>query len=148
MTYTYEYPRPAVTVDSVVFSQFADGWKVLLIRRRNSPFQDHWALPGGFVEMHEKLVESAQRELEEETGLTNIHLEQFRAYGDPGRDPRGRTVGVIFYGFTNPEKSQATGGDDAAEARWFRIGETPLLAFDHSIVLTDLINKLKHEGKI
>ena len=143
MAYTYEYPRPAVTVDSVVFSRFTDDWKVLLIRRANPPFKDCWALPGGFVEMDEKLVESAERELKEETGLTGIPLEQFRAYGDPGRDPRGRTVGVIFYGFTNSENSTAKGGDDAAEACWFSISDFPELAFDHGIILTDLIEKLQ-----
>jgi len=145
MAYTYEYPRPAVTVDSVVFSRFPHDWKVLLIRRGNPPFKDFWALPGGFVEMDEKLVESAMRELEEETGLSGIHLEQFRAYGDPGRDPRGRTVGVIFYGFTHHEASKVTGGDDAAEACWFSIRDFPELAFDHGIILTDLIKKLKDE---
>lgn len=148
MAYTYEYPRPAVTVDSVVFSRFDEGWKVLLIRRGNPPFKGHWALPGGFVEMDEKLVESAERELMEETGLTGINLEQFKAYGDPGRDPRGRTVGVIFFGFTTPENSLVQGGDDASEARWFNIEQLPLLAFDHGIILNDLIEKLKNEGDI
>jgi 8-oxo-dGTP diphosphatase len=145
MPYTYEYPRPAVTVDSVVFCRFPEHWKVLLIRRGNPPFEDCWALPGGFVEMDEKLVESAGRELEEETGLSGIHLEQFRAYGDPGRDPRGRTVGVIFYGFTPHEASKVTSGDDAAEACWFSINNFPELAFDHGIILTDLIKKLKDD---
>lgn len=147
MAYTYEYPRPAVTVDSVVFCQFANGWKVLLIRRGNEPFKNFWALPGGFVEMDEKLVESAERELFEETGLSGVHLEQFRAYGDPGRDPRGRTVGVIFYGFTDAENTMVKGGDDAAEARWFNIEHLPALAFDHGIILNDLINKLKNDGE-
>jgi len=148
MAYTYEYPRPAVTVDSVVFSRFHDDWKVLLIRRGNPPFKDCWAFPGGFVEMDEKLVDSAERELEEETGLTGIPLEQFRAYGDPGRDPRGRNIGVIFYGFTNSEKSFAKAGDDAAEAKWFNIKHFPALAFDHEIILSDLIKKLKNDGTI
>ncbi len=148
MAYTYEYPRPAVTVDSVVFCRFADGWKVLLIRRGQPPFQGSWALPGGFIEMNETLIESARRELFEETCLSGIHLKQFRAYGDPGRDPRGRTVGVIFYGFTNAENTTAKGGDDAAEARWFGIEHLPVLAFDHGIILHDLIRKLKDDGDI
>jgi 8-oxo-dGTP diphosphatase len=148
MAYTYEYPRPAVTVDVVVFCRFPDDWKVLLIRRGNPPFKDCWALPGGFVEMYEKLVESAERELMEETGLSGIHLKQFRAYGDPGRDPRGRTVGVIFYGFTKAENSAAKGGDDASEADWFSIEHFPTLAFDHDMILADLILKLKDEGAI
>lgn len=143
MSYTYKYPRPSVTVDMVVFSNFDDGWRVLLIRRGNYPFEGQWAFPGGFVEMDEKLVESAARELEEETGLTGIGLKQFRAYGDPGRDPRGRTVSVVFYGFVDEKDSKVIGADDADEAAWFPLNRLPKLAFDHSKILKDLTDTLQ-----
>lgn len=139
MTYTYDYPRASVTVDTVVFSKFDEEWKVLLIQRGRPPFQDLWAFPGGFIEMDETLLASAARELEEETGLTNVDLEQFKTYGDPGRDPRGRTVSVVFYGFIAPEKSLVKGADDAKNAAWFPLAMFPALAFDHELILSDLI---------
>ncbi|MDP4291731.1 MAG: NUDIX hydrolase, partial [Bacteroidota bacterium] len=98
MAYTYEYPRPAVTADIVLFSRFENRDYVLLILRNNPPFQGCWALPGGFIDMDETLEESALRELAEETGLTGIRLKQFRTYGDPGRDPRHRTITVVYMG--------------------------------------------------
>lgn len=142
MSYTYKYPRPAVTVDMVMFSKFDEGWKVLLIRRGNPPFEGMWAFPGGFVEMDEKLIESAQRELKEETGMTDVKLTQFKAYGDPGRDPRGRTVAVVHYGFVDSGKATVKGGDDASEAAWFGLDNLPELAFDHSKILAELIDHL------
>lgn len=143
MPYTYKYPRPSVTVDMVVFSSFGNEWKVLLIRRGHYPFEGQWAFPGGFVEMDEKLVESAERELKEETGLTGIGLKQFRAYGDPGRDPRGRTVSVVFYGFVDEKGSKVKGADDAEEADWFSLNRLPQLAFDHLKILKDLTDMLQ-----
>ncbi|MFP4469852.1 MAG: NUDIX domain-containing protein [Bacteroidales bacterium] len=143
MSYTYKHPRPAVTVDMAVFARFGPSWKVLLIRRGNPPFEGQWALPGGFVEMDEKLIESAQRELEEETGIKNVNLLQFRTYGDPGRDPRGRTVAVVHYGFVNSDKIQVKGGDDASEAAWFAVDDLPGLAFDHSKIMSELLEYLK-----
>ncbi len=98
--------------------------------------------------MDEKLIETAARELKEETGMENVDLTQYRAYGDPGRDPRGRTVAVVFYGFVDPDREKVRGGDDAAEAGWFPLVNLPDLAFDHSMILDELITKLKHEGKI
>ena len=131
MSYTYKYPRPAVTTDAVVFFENNDGWEVLLIRRKNNPFKEMWALPGGFVEMDETLEEGVVRELEEETGLTGIKLEQLHAFSTVDRDPRGRTIGVAFWGFTTKENSTVKGGDDASEAKWFSVNSMPALAFDH-----------------
>jgi 8-oxo-dGTP diphosphatase len=142
MSYTYEYPRPAVTVDCVVFLKEKETYKVLLIRRGHYPFEGQWAFPGGFVEMDEKLIDSAHRELEEETGLKNIELEQLQTFGDPGRDPRGRTVAVVFWGFCHQENAQVEGGDDAADAKWFPIHEIPPLAFDHDKIFKLALTKL------
>jgi len=87
--YTYKYPRPALTVDIAVFRQFDDQLWVLLIQRAQTPFKGYWALPGGFVNMEEPMEQSAALELEEETGLVDLQLEQVYTYGDPGRDPGG-----------------------------------------------------------
>ncbi|PLX07417.1 MAG: NUDIX hydrolase [Marinilabiliales bacterium] len=131
MTFNYEYPRALNTVDIIVLD---NSNRVLLIKRGNEPYKNMWAFPGGFIEMDEKLVDSAKRELEEETGLQNIDLEQFRTYGDPGRDPRGRNITVVFYGTcSSPSKIKA--GDDASEAKWFNIDKLPEMAFDHGEVL-------------
>ena len=98
-----------------------------------------WALPGGFVEIDEDLEAGANRELEEETGLKNIALTQFKTYGTPGRDPRGRTISVVYYGFLTNKSPKIEAGDDAAEASWFDLNDLPELAFDHEEILKDFI---------
>ncbi len=143
MLYTYEYPRPMVTVDIAVFCKFGEEQKVLLIQRGKHPYEGSWALPGGFIEMEEKVVDSAYRELEEETCLTGVELEQFKTYGDPGRDPRGRTISVVYFGFTSSDNADVIGADDAKNAEWFSLEELPLLAFDHGKILADLINHVQ-----
>jgi 8-oxo-dGTP diphosphatase len=135
MTYTYDYPRALVTVDIIITDNQN---RLLLIKRRNDPFKNMWAFPGGFIEMNEKLVDSAKRELLEETGLNNIVLTQFKAYGDPGRDPRGRNIAVVFFGkCSTPE--HAIAGDDAAETYWFELNNLPELAFDHKRIIDDFL---------
>src|SRR5690349_11201706 len=101
MAHTYEYPRPALTVDCVVFGLDEGELKVLLIQRELPPFQGDWALPGGFVRMDESLEEAARRELREETGLSDVYLEQLYTFGDINRDPRGRVVSVAYYALVN-----------------------------------------------
>ncbi len=130
MTYTYLYPRPALTVDALVLAGNGERRQVLLIRRARDPFRGMWALPGGFVDMEESLEAACRRELEEETGLRLPAMEQFRVFDAPGRDPRHRTISVVFYALI-PEAEIVSGGDDAAEARWFRVSDLPPLAFDH-----------------
>ncbi|HQP05182.1 MAG: NUDIX hydrolase [Bacteroidales bacterium] len=140
MTYCYSYPRPMVTVDMVVIAS-SHPRSVLLIQRKNEPFAGKWALPGGFVDMDEPLEKAASRELLEETGLSLANLEQFKAYGDVYRDPRGRNIAVVFYSII-PEEKAVTGSDDAAEARWFDVTDLPELAFDHNRIITDLLLKI------
>src|SRR5438552_2695628 len=90
MSYTYQYPRPALTVDCILFGFDGGELKVLLIERTNEPFKQFWALPGGFLDEEDPTIEhAAKRELEEETGLTNVFMEQLYTFGDIGRDPRG-----------------------------------------------------------
>lgn len=136
--FSYEYPRPAVTADIVLFDQ--DRQHVLLIRRNNDPYKDCWAFPGGFFDMTDTDIEhTAARELEEETCLTGIELKMATVASRDGRDPRGRTVSVIFTGIVDPSKIHPRGGDDAAEARWFSLDSLPPLAFDHGEILDKLI---------
>jgi 8-oxo-dGTP diphosphatase len=138
MSYSYSYPRPSVTVDILMMHPAESGWEVLLIERLHDPFQGMWALPGGFIEMDEDLHQSARRELLEETGLDIEKLQQFKAYGKPGRDPRGRTISVVFYAIISKEaKEQTKAGDDAKNAQWFHIQQLPNLAFDHEDIMQD-----------
>jgi 8-oxo-dGTP diphosphatase len=132
--YTYDYPRPAVTVDVVIVSDEPDP-RVLLIRRKHDPFAGMWALPGGFIEMSEPLEAAARRELYEETGVEAAQLEQLHTFGDPRRDPRGRTISVAYLAIVDADKLKPRAADDAAEAGWHSLHRPPPLAFDHGEIL-------------
>ncbi|MCQ2976194.1 MAG: NUDIX hydrolase [Bacteroidales bacterium] len=138
MTYTYNYPMPAVTADIIVIRNIGIKSEILLIKRKNDPFKDCWAFPGGFTEENETLQESASRELLEETGIDCKLLSQFKAYGDPGRDPRGRTITIVFYVYIDPNV-EFKPADDAKEAGWFDLNNLPALAFDHAKILEEFI---------
>jgi 8-oxo-dGTP diphosphatase len=141
--YTYDWPRPMVTVDAVVFTKADDKTKVLLINRGKEPFKGKWALPGGFIDMDEELEDAVVRELEEETGLTGVRLEQMRTFGTVGRDPRGRQITIVFMGIVTEEQTKIKAGDDAAQAQWFDIEKLPDdMAFDHDEVVRFAIEKL------
>jgi len=144
MSYTYPYPRLSLTVDAAVFKIIDSKKFILLIQRKNEPFLGKWALPGGFVDMDETLETAVSRELEEETGLINIELKQLHAFSELNRDPRGRTVSVVFWGIIKNEAIPIS-GDDAADARWFEIENLPELAFDHDEVVKMALKKLKGE---
>ena len=172
--HTYDYPLPAVTVDMVIFTISKAGQlQVLLIKRRDEPFKDHWAVPGGFVEVGvghkskgeqgESLYDAAARELKEETDLDverdGVFLEQLFTFGDPGRDPRGRVISVAYYALVSPDATaRVRAGDDATEALWFpfgrkhfategtysaEVGVLPDLAFDHDKVLTSALDRIR-----
>ena len=140
-TYTYDYPRPAVTTDCVIFGYDGKELKVLLIERGIEPFKGCWAFPGGFLNMDEDALAGARRELKEETGLEDAFIEQFHTFSEPGRDPRGRVITIAHYALVKIQEVE--GGDDAAQARWFPIGEVPPLAFDHDRILRMTISRLK-----
>jgi len=133
MNFIYKYPRPSITVDMLIF-KFENLTKVLLIKRKNEPFKNKWAFPGGFVDENEPLEKAAKRELMEETGLKNVDLKQLKTFGDPGRDPRGHTVSIAFWGLLK-EDGMLKAGDDASETAWFDINNLPSLAFDHQEML-------------
>ena len=132
--HTYEYARPALTVDVAIVTREAQP-RVLLIRRKKEPFAGSWALPGGFVDANERLADAARRELIEETGVTVADLEQLYTAGDPGRDPRGWTVTVAYLAQVDPDALKPVAADDADAVGWFALDELPSLAFDHAMLL-------------
>ena len=145
MTYTYPYPRPAVTVDIVLVKSRQHSPELLLIQRGHPPFAGRWALPGGFVDENEPLEAAARRELCEETGLETVTLHQLATFGDPGRDPRGWTISVVFLAHLEDEALLPTAGDDAADARWWPLNALPELAFDHEEIVTKAKEVLKQD---
>jgi 8-oxo-dGTP diphosphatase len=136
-------PKICVTADIIVFSILRGGLHVLLIRRANPPFQGKWALPGGFIEEEETLEQSALRELKEETGIEDVYLEQLYTFGDPGRDPRGRTVSVAYFALVNADRVTVRAGDDAGDAQWHRVDRLPPLAFDHRRMIEMALARLR-----
>lgn len=144
--YVYEYPRPSLAVDCVVFGLDDEDLKVMLIERDADPFAGRWALPGGFVHMDEALDDAARRELEEETGLHDVFLEQLYTFGAPARDPRGRVVSVAYYALVRLRDHRVRAATDARAAAWFPADDPPSLAFDHAQVLEMAIQRLR--GKV
>jgi 8-oxo-dGTP diphosphatase len=124
-----------VAADAMVFSKSAAGLQLLLVKRKNDPDKGMWALPGGFVEDDEELEAAAIRELEEETSLKLPAMTQLHTFGKVGRDPRGRTVSVTHYAFTDASLHDVKGADDAEEAKWVNVNDITELAFDHMEVL-------------
>ena len=141
MSFTYEYPRPAVTTDALIFYRDQESANLLLIQRGQEPYKGQWALPGGFINMDEDLHEAVKREIEEETGLNLTGFEQLRTFGKPDRDPRHRTVTVAFYIFVD-QCYDVKGMDDAMNAKWFSIHELPQMAFDHEEIVSYAFKKL------
>ena len=136
MSYTYDHPRPAVTVDAVIYNLQEESLFVLLVKREQEPFKEFWALPGGFMDIDETPEESVQRELEEETGIRTEGFVQIGAFGALGRDPRHRTVSIAYLSIFTGELPAVKGADDASDARWFPLHDLPdSLAFDHMDIL-------------
>jgi 8-oxo-dGTP diphosphatase len=134
-----------VTVDTAIFALRDDDLQVLLVKRKHSPFEGMWAIPGGFVEMDETLEAAARRELQEETGLTGVYLEQLYTFGDPGRDPRGRSITVVYFAALPAGSVAPRAGDDAAEVGWWSIYHLPPLAFDHAKILHYALTRLRYK---
>jgi 8-oxo-dGTP diphosphatase len=139
------HSRPAVTVDVVLFTVLADRLKVLLIRRKNPPFQGRWAIPGGFVGLRESLEEAALRELKEETNVSGAYLEQLYTFGAPDRDPRTRVITVAYFSLICADLAPVRASDDARDARWFSVRRVPLLAFDHRRILDCALARLRNK---
>jgi len=144
--YTYEYPRPMVTVDVVVL-RLEQEPQVLLIRRDHPPFEGAWALPGGFMEMEETLEEAARRELEEETGIRAGEMIRFETYDQPGRDPRGRSITQVFVMLWKEEMGTPVAGSDAREVGWHDLTGPPAFAFDHGEIVRDVVRTIRAADK-
>jgi 8-oxo-dGTP diphosphatase len=140
MPYTYQYPHPAVATDVVLFTIHEERLELLLIRRGAEPYKGLWALPGGFINIDEDLIDCAKRELEEETGVTGVYLEQLYTFGTPGRDPRERVISVTYYALVPRERLTIRAASDAEAVAWFPFNALPPLAFDH-----DQVVALAHE---
>ncbi len=141
--YTYQHPRPAVSVDIVLFQKINKEYQVLLIKRAQDPFRGSYALPGGFVEMKESLEQGAERELWEETGVQNIQLTQIHTFSEPDRDPRGRVISTAYSAvIEEDDRIHIQAGSDAAEVDWFNLSDLPVLAFDHKLIIQISKDKL------
>jgi 8-oxo-dGTP diphosphatase len=140
------YKKPSVTVDCVVFGLDEEDLKIILIERDVEPFKGRWALPGGFVHLDESLEEAAMRELEEETGIQNVFLEQLYTFGDINRDPRDRVISVAYYALVNLRDHKIKAATDARNAAWFSVDDVPKLAFDHNKILDVALKRLR--GKV
>src|SRR5687768_8681450 len=145
MPFSYEYARPALTVDCVVFGLDDGDLKVLLIQRDLAPFAGRWALPGGFVNVDEDLEAAARRE-QEETGVTRVFLEQLYTFGDVDRDPRERVISVAHYALVKLSDHRIKAATDARNAAWFAVSDLPTLAFDHDRIVAMALTRLK--GKV
>jgi len=133
-----------VTVDIVIFTIQEGVLKVLLIKRAIPPFLGQCAIPGGFVHEDEDLDQAALRELEEESGVTDVYLEQLYSFGDPKRDPRGRVITVAYFALISPDR-KLMAGSDAAAAAWYPIDQLPPLAFDHATILNYALQRLRNK---
>lgn len=139
-----KYERPSVTVDVVIFTLIARELHVLLVKRKRWPYEGHWAIPGGFIEMDESLEQAARRELEEETGVRDVYLEQLYTFGDVGRDPRTRVISVAYIALVRAESQKVRTSDESLDVRWFPVRALPDdLAFDHEQILGHAISRLR-----
>ena len=139
------FERPSVTVDVVIFPLRQDQLQVLLVKRKHWPFEGMWALPGGFIHMDESLEEAARRELEEETGVRDVYLEQLYTFGDLERDPRTRVVTVAYFALVSSDHLKLRAATDAADANWFLTNAPPPLAFDHADILSYAVTRLRYK---
>ncbi len=140
------YERPSLTVDLVLFTFTEGELRVLLIKRRNWPYADCWALPGGFVGIAERIEDAAARELSEETGVEGVYLEQLYTFGEPKRDPRGRVITVAYFAIVGADvRQQARAGEETTDANWFDVYALPRLAFDHDRIIHYALQRLRYK---
>ena len=121
--------------------------EILLVERKDPPFEGMWALPGGFMEMDESLEEAARRELMEETGIKAGELIRFDTYDKPGRDPRGRTITQVFVMIWKEDMGHAVASSDASAVKWFELSSLPPLAFDHGMIVSDVLGMIREGAK-
>ncbi len=138
------YERPSVTVDVVIFTVINGELHVLMVLRRRWPYEGYWAVPGGFINMDESLEQAARRELEEETGVRNVYLEQLYTFGKPQRDPRTRVISVAYIAIVRADVQELHVSDESSDVRWFPVRTLPeKLAFDHEEILNYALSRLR-----
>jgi 8-oxo-dGTP diphosphatase len=145
-TYQYEYERPALATDCVIFGFDGGELKLLLLKREKEPFENKWALPGGFVYMDETTEASAKRILLEKAGIKDVFIEQLYTFSKVDRDPRERIVSVAYFALVNKAQFNLVAGRDTIQAEWHSISELPELGFDHSEIVALAVERLK--GKV
>jgi 8-oxo-dGTP diphosphatase len=133
-------------VDVVMMSLRQRDLQILLVKRRSWPCEGMWAIPGGFVNIDESLETAAKRELQEETGLENVYMEQLYTFGDPNRDPRTRVITVVYFALLDSERLHVRAASDAADVDWFSVYDLPALAFDHDKIIHYALSRLR--GKL
>lgn len=139
-----KYERPSVTVDVIIFSLRDGRLQVLLVQRKHWPYADHWAIPGGFVNMDESLEAAARRELLEETGVHDLYMEQLYTFGEPIRDPRTRVISVAYFALIRSEEQTLLVSDESNDVCWFPVDELPpTLAFDHDKIMRFALDRLR-----
>lgn len=139
-----QYDRPSVTVDVVIFTLKDKELHVLLVKRKRWPFENCWAIPGGFVQMDESLDLAARRELEEETGVRDVYLEQLYTFGEPKRDPRTRVISVAYFALIRADTQKLRVSEESSDVEWFPVRLLPgPLAFDHDSILTMALDRLR-----
>src|SRR5437588_9215748 len=141
-----KYERPSVTVDVLMMSLRQRDLQILLVKRKSWPFEGMWAIPGGFVNIDESLEDAAKRELQEETAVQDVYLEQLYTFGDPDRDPRTRVITVVYFALLDSERLQVRAASDAADVGWFSVYNLPSLAFDHDKIIHYALSRLR--GKL
>jgi 8-oxo-dGTP diphosphatase len=139
----HNFSKPSVTVDMVIYTIQENDLKILLVKRGIEPFKDKWALPGGFVRIDESLEDAAKRELQEETGVKDVYLEQLYSFGEIERDPRGRVITIAYIALVNSEKVALKSTTDVSEAQWFSVKKIPQIAFDHKKILDYSLKRLR-----
>lgn len=140
-----DYKQPSVTVDVIIFTIIDSDLKVLLVKRKNQPFEGRWAIPGGFVRHNENLEDAAKRELSEETNVKNIYLEQLYTFGEVARDPRGRVITVAYFALAGAKDMQIKAASDVSDVQWHSVYNLPELAFDHAMILDYALQRLRYK---
>ncbi len=135
----------ALASDIIVFVRQKGKLSLLLIKRKNSPYKNMWALPGGFVEIHESFEDAAKRELQEETGIKNVTLKELGIFGNPQRDPRGRVISVAYVASLSQSNMKAKAHSDAADLNFFPMKNLPSLAFDRAQIVKKAVQSLKQK---
>lgn len=139
----HSYKNPALAVDLVVFGYSANELSVLLLNRKEAPFEGGWTLPGAFLQMEERFSDTCSRILQTKLGIDTLYLEQLYSFDEPDRDPRGRAVSIAYYALVNPAKFEVTAGTMAHDAQWMNVRKLPVLGFDHRHIFKTALQRLR-----